>query len=137
MEAVLQSFLNGFPVLLMHFSVTLLMLVAGAIIYQIITPFNELDLIRGGNIAAALSFSGALVGLALPLAVCMARSINLWDIIIWGCLTLLIQLIAYRIGDALLKDLPKRIETGELSAATTIVGIKLSVAMINAAAVAG
>ena len=137
MEAVLQSFLNGFPVLLMHFSVTLLMLVAGAIIYQMITPFNELDLIRGGNIAAALSFSGALVGLALPLAVCMARSINVWDIIIWGCLTLLIQLIAYRIGDALLKDLPKRIETGELSAATTIVGIKLSVAMINAAAVAG
>tara|TARA_A100001035_G_scaffold257816_2_gene234101 strand:- start:284 stop:697 length:414 start_codon:yes stop_codon:yes gene_type:complete len=137
MEAVLQSFLNGFPVLLMHFSVTLLMLVAGAIIYQMITPFNELDLIRGGNIAAALSFSGALVGLALPLAVCMARSINLWDIIIWGCLTLFIQLIAYRIGDALLKDLPKRIETGELSAATTIVGIKLSVAMINAAAVAG
>ena len=57
MEAVLQSFLNGFPVLLMHFSVTLLMLVAGAVIYQMITPFNELDLIRGGNIAAALSFS--------------------------------------------------------------------------------
>ena len=137
MEAVLQSFLNGFPVLLMHFSVTPLMLVAGAIIYQMITPYNELDLIRGGNIAAALSFSGALVGLALPLAVCMARSLNLWDIIIWGCLTLFIQLIAYRIGDALLKDLPKRIETGELSAATTIVGIKLSVAMINAAAVAG
>ena len=137
MEAVLQSFLNGFPVLLMHFSVTLLMLVAGAVIYQMITPYNELDLIRGGNIAAALSFSGALVGLALPLAVCMARSLNLWDIIIWGCLTLFIQLIAYRIGDALLKDLPKRIETGELSAATTIVGIKLSIAMINAAAVAG
>ena len=137
MEAVLQSFLNGFPVLLMHFSVTLLMLVAGAVIYQMITPYNELDLIRGGNIAAALSFSGALVGLALPLAVCMARSLNLWDIIIWGCLTLFIQLIAYRIGDALLKDLPKRIEKGELSAATTIVGIKLSVAMINAAAVAG
>ncbi|MEK9691386.1 MAG: DUF350 domain-containing protein [Rhodospirillaceae bacterium] len=137
MEAVLQSFLNGFPVLLMHFSITLLMLIAGAVIYQMITPYNELDLIRGGNIAAALSFSGALVGLALPLAVCMARSLNLWDIIIWGCLTLFIQLIAYRIGDALLKDLPKRIENGELSAATTIVGIKLSVAMINAAAVAG
>jgi len=137
MEAVLQSFLNGFPVLLMHFSITLLMLIAGAVIYQMITPYNELELIRGGNIAAALSFSGALVGLALPLAVCMARSLNLWDIIIWGCLTLFIQLIAYRIGDALLKDLPKRIENGELSAATTIVGIKLSVAMINAAAVAG
>ena len=137
MEAVLQSFLNGFPVLLMHFSITLLMLIAGAVIYQMITPYNELELIRGGNIAAALSFSGALVGLALPLAVCMARSLNLWDIIIWGCLTLFIQLIAYRIGDALLKDLPKRIENGELSAATSIVGIKLSVAMINAAAVAG
>ena len=67
----------------------------------------------------------------------MATSVNVWDIVIWGIVTLLIQLLAYRIGDALLKDLPTRIENGEIGAAILVVAIKLAVAFINAAAVAG
>jgi putative membrane protein len=137
MEPVLQSFINGFPVLLLHFSVTLAMLGLGVVIYQLITPYHELDLIRSGNNAAAISLSGAIVGLALPLAVCMARSVNIWDIIIWGVVTLMIQLLAYRLADAVLKGLPSRIESGEIGAAILVVAIKLAVAMINAAAVAG
>ena len=101
------------------------------------TPYHELRLIRNGNTAAAVSISGAIVGLAIPLAICMATSVNVWDIVIWGIVTLLIQLLAYRIGDALLKDLPTRIENGEIGAAILVVAIKLAVAFINAAAVAG
>ena len=137
MEPVLQSFLTGFPVLLLHFSVTLAMLGIGVWIYQLITPYHELDLIRAGNEAAAICLSGAIVGLALPLAVCMARSVNVWDIVVWGVVTLVIQLLAYRLGDAIVKGLPARIEAGEIGAAILVVAIKLAVAMINAAAVAG
>ena len=137
MEPIIQSFLAGFPLLLLHFSVTLAMLGTGVTIYQWITPYHELDLIRAGNNAAAISLSGAIVGLALPLAICMASSVSVWDIIIWGVVTLVIQLLAYRLGDAVLRGLPARIEAGEISAAILIAAIKLAVAMINAAAVAG
>ena len=137
MDTVIQSFLTGIPVLLLHFAVTLAILAVGVTIYHLITPYHELRLIRNGNTAAAVSFSAAIVGLALPLAVCMAGSVNVWDIVIWGVVTLLIQLLAYRIGDALLKNLPTRIENGEMGAAILVLGIKLAVAMINAAAVSG
>ena len=137
MDPVIQSFLAGFPVLLLHFAVTLAMLAAGIAIYQLITPYHELRLIRDGNTAAAVSFAGAIVGMAIPLAICMATSVSIWDIVIWGVVTLLIQILAYRIGDALLKDLPSRIEAGEVGAAILVVSIKLAVAFINAAAVAG
>lgn len=137
MDAVIQSFLAGFPVLLLHLAVTLGMLGIGVTIYHFVTPYHELRLIRNGNTAAALSISGAIVGLAIPLAICMATSVNVWDIVIWGIVTLLIQILAYRIGDALLKDLPTRIENGEMGAAILVVGIKLAVSFINAAAVAG
>jgi putative membrane protein len=137
MDPVIQSFLAGFPVLLLHFSVTVGMLAIGVTIYQLVTPYNELQLIRSGNTAAALSFSGAIVGLAIPLAICMATSVSIWDIVIWGVVTLLIQILAFRIGDVLLKDLPKRIESGEIGSAILVVSIKLAVACINAAAVAG
>jgi len=137
MDPVIQSFLAGFPVLLLHFAVTLAMLAAGVAIYQLVTPYHEMRLIRDGNTAAAVSFSGAIVGMAIPLAICMATSVSIWDIVIWGVVTLLIQILAYRIGDALLKDLPSRIEAGEVGAAILVVSIKLAVAFINAAAVAG
>lgn len=137
MDPVIQSFLAGFPVLLLHFAVTLAMLAIGMTIYQLITPYHELRLIRSGNTAAAVSLSGAIIGLAIPLAVCMATSVNVWDIVIWGIVTLLIQILAYRIGDSLLKDLPTRIENGEVGAAILVVSIKIAIAFINAAAVAG
>lgn len=137
MDPVIQSFLTGFPVLLLHFGVTLGILGVGVTLYHLITPYHELRLIRNGNTAAAVSFAGAIVGLALPLAVCMATSVNVWDIVIWGAVTLLIQLLAFRIGDALLKDLPTRIENGEMGAAILVLGIKLAIALINAAAIAG
>ena len=137
MDPVIQSFIAGFPVLLLHFSVTVLMLTAGVSIYLIVTPYDELKLIRGGNTAAAVSISGAIVGMAIPLAVCMATSVSVWDIIIWGVVALIIQTLAYRIADALLKDLPTRIENGEIGAAILVLGMKLSIAFINAAAIAG
>ena len=96
-----------------------------------------MELIRAGNTAAATSFSGAIIGLAIPLAFCMATSVSILDIIIWGVIALIIQLITFRLVDILLKGLPKRIEDGEIGAAILVVGVKLAVAMINAAAIAG
>ena len=137
MDPVFQSFLSGFPVLLLHFAVTMAMLAIGITIYHFVTPYHELHLVRSGNTAAAVSISAAIVGMAIPLAICMATSVSVWDIVIWGVVTLLIQILAYRIADAMLKDLPTRIENGEIGAAIMVVGVKLSVAFINAAAIAG
>ena len=137
MDPIFQSFLNGFPTLLLHFSVTLGMLGAGIWIYQLITPWHEMRLIRAGNLAAATSFSGAILGLAIPLAFCMATSVGVLDIIIWGFVALVIQLLTFRLADILLRGLPKRIEDGQIGAAILVVAVKLSVALINAAAIAG
>ena len=135
MEAVIQSFLAGFPVLLLHSSITLAMLAAAVILYIKITPYDEIALIRDGNTAAAVSLAGAILGLGVPLAFSMASSISVWEVLIWGPVTLLLQLIAYRLTDLVLKDLPKRIIDGEIGPALLLVSIKLAVAAVNAAAV--
>ena len=137
MEAVVQSMLTGLPVLVLHFVVTVLMLVGGILVYTRITPVRELRLIREGNVAAAISLAGACLGLAIPLAFCMAASVNTLDIVLWGIAALVIQLISFRVTDWILKDLPGRIEAGETGPAVLLVGIKLSIAAINAAAVTG
>ena len=55
MEAVIQSFLAGFPVLMLHSSVTLAILVVGVFVYIKITPYDDIALIKVGNTAAAVS----------------------------------------------------------------------------------
>ena len=136
-EPVLQSLLTGLPVLLLHFVVTLVMLIVGVWVYTKITPYDEFQLIREGNTAAAVSLAGACVGLALPLAFCMAASVNVVDIVLWGMAAIVIQLVGFRVTDWLLKDLPARIKSGEIGPAVLLVGVKLSVAAINAAAITG
>ena len=137
MGPVIQSFLAGFPVFLLHSSVTIAILALGIAAYVAITPYRELAMVRDGNVAAAISLSGAVVGIGLPLAFCMAASVDVFDIVLWGAVTVILQLIAYKATDLLLRDLPGRIKSGEIAPAVVLVAIKLAVAGINAAAVSG
>ncbi len=41
MDVVLQSFASGFPVLMLHFLVTLAMLAGGIVVYTITTPHKD------------------------------------------------------------------------------------------------
>ena len=134
MEPALNSFLAGFPVFISHFALTVLLLFVGVVVYHWITPHHEMKLIREGNSTAAISLGGMIVGLGLPLAVSLANSITLIDILIWGVVALVIQLVTYFAIDILLKGLSKRIEEGQMSSAILLAAAKISVAAINAAA---
>lgn len=137
MNPVFESFIAGFPVLLLHLGVTIAMLAIGVAIYTRVTPHHEFRLVRAGNVAAAVSLSGAILGIGIPLAFCMAVSVNVLDILIWGAMTVVIQLAAYFTTDLVMRDLPQRIEKGELGAALVLAAFKLAVAAITAAAVSG
>ncbi len=132
----LQAWASGFPLVLLHAGVTLLILVAGAALYALITPHREIQLIREGNSAAAVSFGGILISLAIPLAVSLAASKSMLDIALWGAATLFVQLLVFRLADLVLHGLPQRIQEGEMSAAALLVCAKLATALILAASVA-
>jgi len=132
-----QAFASGFPTTLAHAGVTALMLLVGATLYALLTPYKEISLIREGNGAAAVAFGGVLVGLALPLAASLSSSNSILEIVVWGVATLLVQLLAFRIIDIVLTGLPSRIQEGEVSAAVLLVSAKLACAVILSAAVAG
>jgi len=133
----LDAWASGFPITLLHVAVALAILVAGAAVYALVTPHREIQLIRDGNAAAALSFGGVLVGIALPLAFALAASTSVVEILLWGVTTIVIQLALFWLVDLVLRGLPERIKRGEVAAAALLVGAKLAVAAILAAAVSG
>jgi len=129
-----QAFASGFPTLVVHVLTTFGLLIAGVAVYALMTPWKEIALIREGNAAAAVAFSGVMVGLAAPLAASLSVSTSVRDIVIWGVATVVIQLLAFRVIDLLLTGLPQRIRDGEVPAAVVLVGAKLATALILASA---
>jgi|SRR5215217_563138 len=131
----IQAFATGFPVTLFHAGLTLVILVAGTALYALLTPHREIQLIREGNNAAAISLAAVLVGLAIPLAVSLTASTSPLEMGLWGATIIAVQLLVFRVIDFVLHGLPQRIQDGEVSAATLLAGAKIASALILAAAV--
>ena len=127
------AFVEAFPRFLLWTAAAGAMLAIASTIYVLLTPWKELALVKEGNSAAGFALAGAIVGLAIPIASCLASSVTLIDLAIWGVVSLLIQLLVYRLVDVLLTDIPKRIEKEEAGAAVILVAAKLASALIIAA----
>ena len=135
MDAVITSLYNGLPIFMLHGGTAILMLIVGAFIYSKITPWNELDLIMQGNTAAAVSFSGAILGIAIPLAAALSSSISIWEIVVWGSVAIILQITVFLILDLVLPNLSEQIKANKTAAGIFIASNKIALALMNAAAV--
>lgn len=137
MHPSLESLANGFPYLIFYLLLVTAIYLVGLIVYVKLTPHKEIELIQEGNMAAAVSFSGLVIGLALPLAACLINKFGLIDVLVWGTVSVLLQLFLFRLTDMVLSGLPKRIEEGEVPAATVLAAFKLAGSIILAFAIVG
>jgi putative membrane protein len=92
--------------------------------------------IREGNSAAAVSFAGVVLGLAIPLAASLVAAASVVEIALWGAPLVVLVLLAFCLIDLLLAGLPQRMREGEVAAAVVMVAAKLGMALIVAAALA-
>ena len=135
MEAIIQSILSGAPVLALHLVTTFAILIGGMGIYMWITPYEDIRLVREGNTAAAVALGGAFLGLAIPLAGSLAGSVTSLDILLWGIVTVIVQIVCFKVVDLVLRGLPKRIAAGEMAAAIFLAFVKIAAGTIVATAV--
>lgn len=133
-SVILDALGSGLPMLLLQFVLVLALLVAGIFIYMAITPFHERELLRNGNPAAATVLGGALVALAVPLAALLATTGALLDILVWGAVAVLLQLLTVAIVSHLFRGMRVMIEAGQVAGAIPLVAAQLSIGLLNAAA---
>lgn len=102
-------------------------------IYTRITPHKEFELIRAGNVSAAVALGGAIIGFAIPASNVIAFSISLLDFVVWAVIAALVQLLAFLVTSLVLKGTSERIKRGELAAGIYVAAVAISVGMLNAA----
>jgi len=130
----LQAFQHGAILFFAYFGMAALALVIFKFIYQMVTPYNELQLIRGGNQCAAVTLGGATIGFAIPVAKAVSQATTALEFVTWAVLAAVIQILAFIVMRSLVvKDLAARIEKGEFSVAIYLASISIAVGMLNAA----
>src|SRR3546814_20270602 len=71
--------------------------IAFKLIYQWATPYSERVLIREGNVAAAITLGGALLGYVLPLASALEHTVSLAEFAAWALLAGVIQIVTFTV----------------------------------------
>lgn len=132
LETTLSS-LSGLPAFLLYLVLASALLFVFTVIYTWVTPHNEMELIRANNVAAAVAFGGALIGFALPLSSAITHSLSLLDCAIWGAVALVVQILTFVILRLFLKQLPQRIERGDLGAGIFAAASAITMGLLNAA----
>jgi len=135
MDALLAS-LTGLTGFLIYFAASLVMLAVFIMVYMRVTPYDEIELIREGNTAAAVSLAGAVLGFALPLASSIIGAATLADMLMWAVIALLGQLIGYAVVRLAIPHLATDIPQGKLAAGVFLGAVSLAVGILNAACMA-
>ena len=118
---------------LLYFAVAIVLLVAFVAAYVRVTPYRELALIREGNMAAAFSLTGAVLGFVAPLAAVVQHSVNVVDMAIWGVIALAVQVLAFVVEKLALPSLTRDIPANNGAAGFLLGGLSLAVGLLNAA----
>lgn len=134
MSYTVNESIRYFDDFLIFFVIAIALLAAFTWIYVKVTPYKEIELIRAGNTAAAISLSGAMLGFALPLASTVANAVNLIDLLLFAVLAAVVQLVVFVFVRMLMPRLSGAIVDGEVAPATFLAAASISVGLLNAAA---
>lgn len=124
--------ISNLPAFASFFVTAIVLMLVFLAIYVWITPYNELALIRAGNEAAAISLGGAVIGFALPIAVSVAVSHNLYAMIGWGVIASVVQMLAFIAARLALPRLNESIPQGKLASGIFLASLAIGVGILNA-----
>ena len=129
---LMQSF-AGFDEFLVYLLAAGLLLAVFVAIYVRITPYREIVLIRAGNVAAAYSLSGAMLGMVIPLSSAIKGSVGLIDMAIWGVIALVVQLLVFVVARITLPNIAIDIPADKQASGIFLGVVSLSGGIISAA----
>lgn len=129
----LSSYLTDLTDFLAFYVVSLLLMIVFVAVYTSITRHSEIKLIKENSVAAAVAFSGSMIGFALPLASAMISSRTILEMIVWGVVALIVQIVVYLLVRLPMPRVSERIENNEIAAGIWLGASSLIAGILNAA----
>lgn len=131
---MLDYFVATIPHFLAYFGSAVALAAAFLWLYSLCTPHREFALIREGNTAAAVQLTWTFLGFAIPVASVIANSVSIADMVLWGAVAGVVQLVVFVvISRFLFKKVSDRIAEGCVASGQFVGGIGLGIGILQAA----
>jgi putative membrane protein len=129
----LSIYLNGLPFFLSYFAIGGILMTLYVFIYNRLTSLDEWELIKQNDSAAAIAFSGSLIGFVIPLSSAIQNAQSNMGCAFWGVVGLVVQLTAFFTVRLFVPAITERIRRGEVAAGILLAAISVNVGLLNAA----
>src|SRR5690348_16794460 len=84
---------------LLYLAISIGLLCIGLFLMEVTTKVKEFSLMAKGNKAASYALGGRLLGLAIVLYSTAANSISFLDMVLWGAIGILAQIIVFYLAE--------------------------------------
>lgn len=127
-----MTILATLPLFLAYFALASLLMIAFVLIYTKITPYDEFALIKQGLIAPAISLSGTILGFVIALDSVIKNSVDLVDMVAWGVVAGLVQLLVFGVVRLGFRGLTDGINQNNTAKALVLGVVSVAFGVLNA-----
>ncbi|MCM3159935.1 DUF350 domain-containing protein [Metabacillus litoralis] len=130
-----MTFLDLFLSTVSYIGLAIVLLIIGIILFEITTKNKEFELIKNGNKAAVYAFGGRILGLAIVLYSSISNSVNIFDMVIWGSIAIVMQIIIFYLAELLTPkfNITKAIDDDNQAVGLFLLFLSISIGLIIAA----
>lgn len=130
-----MTFLDLFISTISYIGLAVVLLFVGIILFEITTKNKEFELIKNGNKAAVYAFGGRILGLAIVLYSSIANSVNIFDMVIWGSIAIIMQIVIFYLAELLTPkfNITKAIDDDNQAVGLFLLFLSISIGLIIAA----
>ena len=121
----------GFISFIGYLFTAIVLLAAFMFIYSVTTPYNEFREVKDGNIAAAVAFSGAILGFIFPLVSAIFYTHSIVEMAKWAAITGVVQMILFQVLHKL-NGCGHCIRDRKVAPAILLATLSIGVGMLNA-----
>ncbi|AVQ99635.1 DUF350 domain-containing protein [Oceanobacillus sp. M65] len=115
---------------LIYFAISVVIVLIGLIIFENMTrKYKDMEEVKNGNQAVALSIAGKIIGICIVLAFAIYHSIQIQETIIWGLFGVVLQMIAYGIFDLFTRKFSVEEQLRENNLAVGILSMAVSIGL--------
>lgn len=130
-----MTFLDLFVSTISYIGLAIVLLFIGIFLFEVTTKNKEFELIKNGNKAAVYAFGGRILGLAIVLYSSISNSVNILDMVIWGSIAIVMQIIIFYLAELLTPkfNITKAIDDNNQAVGLFLLFLSISIGLIIAA----
>ena len=113
-----------------YFIISVIIVLIGLVIFENLTrQYKDMEEVKNGNIAVALSIARKIIGICIILAFAIYHSFFIYETLIWGAFGVALQMIAYLLFDLLTRKFSVEEQLKNNNVAVGIMSLSVSIGL--------